>query len=82
MAYLRDTADEAHAQWVREAAQRIADSGMCSGWRAVETALVERGYRDAPSMLADVSVRAELNVRCARARSRAGAALRGALGDR
>src|SRR5690349_17341018 len=48
MAQLRDTADQAHAQWVREAAQRLADSGLCSNWRAVETALVERGYRDAP----------------------------------
>lgn len=82
MAYLRDTADEAHALWVREAAQRIADSGVCANWRAVETALVERGYRDAPSMLHDATVRAQLNVRCARARSRTPSAVRGAWGDR
>ena len=48
----------------RRAARRLADSGRCSNWRAVEAALRAREQDEARLALAPWLLRLELNIRC------------------
>lgn len=61
---LAQAADAARKERITAVAIEFADSGAYGNWRAIETALVQQGYLDASSMLADETLRGQLNVRC------------------
>jgi hypothetical protein len=63
-------ARETREQRIRDAARKVADSGLYTNWRSVQVALVDRGYSDAPRVLDSEGLRSLLNTRCAIARRR------------
>jgi hypothetical protein len=76
----KDVLRTGRRETIRQSAYRLADSGSYSDWQSFESFLCARyGLLETRRLLADLSLRSELNRRCAAARKKRNT--RGDAGD-
>jgi hypothetical protein len=55
---------------VYQLAVRMAGSGKFESWKGIRDGLIEKGYKRAPDLLDDDTIRTILNIHCEQSRKR------------